>query len=206
MFARTERLLLRPGWAEDAPAIAQAIGDEMIVRNITSAPWPYGPDDAAAFLQDWTSGHPTRFLMIQRTASAPRLIGAIGLESAVAGSAGAPELGYWVARPYWGLGFATEAGRHMVELARTLGHRQIQATHFSDNPASGAVLRKLGFCATGRRLPRFSAGRGAVADSVEYAHDLGSDSKAEGPATASAMRCENPWPSEKREAWRMHAA
>ena len=26
MFARTERLLLRPGWLEDAPALAHAIG------------------------------------------------------------------------------------------------------------------------------------------------------------------------------------
>lgn len=206
MFARTERLLLRPGWAEDAPAIAQTIGDEMIVRNITNAAWPYGPDDAAAFLQGWTSGHPSRFLMIQRTASAPRLIGAIGLETAAADGADVPELGYWIARPYWGLGFATEAGRHMVELARTLGHRKIQAAHFSDNPASGAVLRKLGFCATGRRLPRFSAGRGAVADTVEYAHELGGENQAEGPAAVSAMRCAQTWPSEKREAWRLHAA
>ena len=41
MFARTTRLLLRPGWAEDAEALAQAIGDEMIVRNLSTAPWPY---------------------------------------------------------------------------------------------------------------------------------------------------------------------
>ena len=41
MFARTERLLLRPGWAEDAPALAAAIADEMIVRNLATAPWPY---------------------------------------------------------------------------------------------------------------------------------------------------------------------
>ena len=43
MFARTERLLLRPGWAEDAPALAQAIADEAIVRNLADramALWP----------------------------------------------------------------------------------------------------------------------------------------------------------------------
>ena len=36
MFARTERLLLRPGWGEDAPALARAIADETIVRNLAS--------------------------------------------------------------------------------------------------------------------------------------------------------------------------
>ena len=40
MFARTERLLLRPGWAEDAPALARAIADEQVVRNLATAPWP----------------------------------------------------------------------------------------------------------------------------------------------------------------------
>ena len=50
MFARTERLLLRPGWAEDAPALSQAIADEMIVRNLSSAPWPFGLRDAEAHL------------------------------------------------------------------------------------------------------------------------------------------------------------
>src|SRR3546814_6091276 len=78
MFARTERLLLRPGWREDAPALAQAIGDEAIVRNLARAPWPYRETDAEAFLSGWTDGHPSRFLMVRRTASAPRLIGGIG--------------------------------------------------------------------------------------------------------------------------------
>jgi hypothetical protein len=50
MFARTERLLLRPGWAEDAPALFDAIADERIVCNLASAPWPYRACHAEAFL------------------------------------------------------------------------------------------------------------------------------------------------------------
>src|SRR3546814_6508816 len=73
---------------------------------------------------------------------------------------GEVELGYWVARSYWGLGYATEAGRHMLDLARTLGIPRLTAAHFVDNPASGAVLRKLGFRPTGRRIERASLGRG----------------------------------------------
>src|SRR3546814_19955071 len=80
MFARTERLLLRPGWREDAPALAQAIGDEAIVRNLAPAPWPYREADAEAFLGGGTDGHPSRFLMVRRTASSPRLIGGVGLD------------------------------------------------------------------------------------------------------------------------------
>jgi hypothetical protein len=40
MFTRTERLLLRPGWAEVAPALAATFADERIVRNLATAPWP----------------------------------------------------------------------------------------------------------------------------------------------------------------------
>ena len=50
MFARTEHLLLRPAWAEDAPALFRAIADERVVRNLATAPWPYLPEHA----QSWT--------------------------------------------------------------------------------------------------------------------------------------------------------
>lgn len=200
MFARTERLLLRPGWTEDAPALQRAIGDESIIRNLASVPWPYQPADAEAFLSSWTSGVDSRFLMVQRTASNPRLIGCISLEPR---GSDAPELGYWIARPYWGLGFATEAGRHMIDLAKSLGHRQIRASHFVDNPASGAVLRKLGFRAVPERSQRYSLGRATAAASVDYVHDLNSGESE--PAVPGAMRCVA-WPHDKGEGWHQHAA
>lgn len=204
MFARTERLLLRPGWQEDAPALARAIGDEMIVRNLASAPWPYSEDDARDFLAGWTSASPSRFLMVQRTASSPRIIGGIGMDRMDDGSV---ELGYWVARPFWGLGYATEAGRHMIDLARTMGIPRLVASHFVDNPASGSVLRKLGFRPTGRHVERASRGRGTSAPTIEYARDIaapGNDK--DGGDEPVAMLGKPRWPAEMREDWRLRAA
>ncbi|HCB79059.1 MAG TPA: GNAT family N-acetyltransferase, partial [Erythrobacter sp.] len=40
---------------------------------------------------------------------------------------GQTELGYWIAQPYWGRGFATEAARGVLEVARLLGHQRIEA-------------------------------------------------------------------------------
>ena len=40
MFARTKRLLLRPGWAEDAGTLAEAIGDFAVARNLARVPHP----------------------------------------------------------------------------------------------------------------------------------------------------------------------
>src|SRR6185437_13547807 len=49
MFARTPRLLLRPGFPEDAPALAGIMSDK-IARNLAVVPWPYSLRDAEAFL------------------------------------------------------------------------------------------------------------------------------------------------------------
>ena len=162
MFARTDRLLLRPGWAEDAPALAAAIADERIVRNLATAPWPYGLRDAEAFLASPRDPVLPSFLIFERTDGAPRLVGSCGLGRR---PSGAVELGYWIARAHWGRGFATEASVALIAIARTLGLARLEGSHFVDNPASGRVLEKLGFEPTGITAPRMSCARGTEAQS-----------------------------------------
>ncbi|WP_150294661.1 GNAT family N-acetyltransferase [Sphingobium estronivorans] len=178
MFARTPRLLLRPGWMEDAPALAEAIGDASVLRNLTRAPAVYGLADAEAFLALPQDARLPRLLAFTRTKGPPRLVGGCGIHLA---ADGAPELGYWIARPYWGLGFATEAARAVMQMARAAGVRDVRALHFADNPASGNVLRKIGFRDTGRIESRFSMGRGAAADCLifeEGVSEEGADARA----------------------------
>ena len=160
MFARTKRLLLRPGWAEDAPALAATIADEMIVRNLAKAPWPYGLADAQAFIDAAPDPGLPRFLMFERTDGAPRLVGSCGLHVR---PSGAVEMGYWVARAEWNRGFATEAGAALLDIARALRLPRIEGAHFVDNPASGRVLEKLGFADTGLTGTRHSCARGGEA-------------------------------------------
>jgi RimJ/RimL family protein N-acetyltransferase len=157
MFARTERLLLRPGWAEDAPALARAIADEQVVRNLATAPWPYVLEDAEAFLASPRDPAMPSFLITERTDGEPRIIGSCGLGRR---PSGAVELGYWIGRAHWGKGFATEASRALIEIARTLKLSRLEASHFLDNPASGRVLEKLGFKPTGLSAERYSCARG----------------------------------------------
>ena len=96
MFARTERLLLRPGWQEDAPALARAIGEEAVVRNLATAPWPYGEAQAQEFLAKPIDPDQPRFLIFARTGGAPRLVGGCGISPSPEGEL---EMGYWIARP-----------------------------------------------------------------------------------------------------------
>jgi len=164
MFARTPRLLLRPGWREDAPALAAALGDFAVSGKLARVPWPYRIEDAEEFLAADQTLLPN-LLIFARTLGAPRLVGGIDL---AAGDSGV-ELGYWIARPYWGLGFATEAGRAVVDIAdKALRLPQLIASHFADNPASARVLRKLGFEPTGKAGTRICRARDSVEPSVEY--------------------------------------
>ncbi len=158
MFARTERLLLRPGWVEDAPALFAAIADE--ARNLAGAPWPYALADAAAQLAAPRDPALPSLLIFARGDSAPQLVGSCGLDRR---PSGAVEFGFWIARSFRGRGFAVEAGDALIAIARTLGLARLDASHFVDNPSSGRVLEKLGFRATGLSAPRFSPARGGDA-------------------------------------------
>ena len=157
MFARTPRLLLRPGFPEDAPALAAAIADEAIVRNLAAVPWPYSVRDAEAFLASPRDPILPSFLVFERGNAAPQLVGACGLGRRASGSV---EMGYWIARPFWSRGYATEACSALTEIARTLGLKSLEGSHFLDNPASARVLEKLGFVPLGIVAPRMSCARG----------------------------------------------
>ncbi len=168
MFARTSRLFLRPAWAEDAPELADLLNDAEISSKLTSLPYPYTLADAEAFISSPQSAQTPTCLIFKRGAAA-ELIGGIGLMR----TGGRTELGYWLARPYWGNGCATEAGEAMLRTARAaLGCQEVFAQHALDNPASARVLRKLGFRPTGRVTQTHSLARRDDMPCAEYVIQL----------------------------------
>ena len=171
MFARTKRLTLRPGWREDAPGLAAAIAHESVVSRLSRVPWPYAEEDAANWLTRPRAIDDIFCLILAHETPTPHLVGAIGLHPAEGG--GAHELGYWLTPAAWGRGYATEAGRQVVEIARdALGLRRLVAGHFADNPASGRVLAKLGFRPTGQVVQQYALSRGTEVPCVRVALDL----------------------------------
>ena len=172
MFARTERLLLRPGWPEYASALVAAIGDEAVVRNLSRVPWPYGPAEAEAWLGRPQDERRPQLLIFTRTAGEPQLVGGIGISDLDDGPVEQAELGYWVARAHWGLGIASEAARAMLDLAfHGLRLRRIEAGHFPDNAGSARVLAKLGFAPAGRRTLYRSGRRPSIQPCLWYGID-----------------------------------
>ena len=170
MFARTERLLLRPAWPEDAGALASALADARVARMLARVPHPYTLDHAVARTLEPRAAHEPRFLIDSLESGTPVLVGGIGIADR---DGQGPQFHYWLTPAAWGRGYATEAGRAVIAMARhALPLARLGAWHFADNPASGKVLRKLGFRPTGTMMQRPSAARNDPAPSIEYALDL----------------------------------
>ncbi len=170
MFMITERLFLRPLWPEDTDSLAARLGLECVVRNLGTAPWPYTRAHAEAKIAEdfdaWP--HKVSLAIFMRTDAGPQHVGGIGFGKSTVRER-ETELGYWIAPAYWGLGIAVEAGRAVLEHAfMAWRHERICAGHYLDNPASGKVLRKLGFQPTGERTRYFSIARGHHVDCIEY--------------------------------------
>lgn len=170
MFARTKRLTLRPGWPEDAAAIARAIGHEEVVTKLSRVPWPYTEAHAAEWLATPRTKDNVSLSILAHEEATPRLVGGIGIHPA--GDMDGHELGYWLTPDAWGRGYATEAGRAVLGIARyAMGLKSLRSRYYVDNPASGNVLRKLGFRTTGR-TSTYSLARGREAESITLALDL----------------------------------
>lgn len=155
----TPRLTLRRPLRADADRIAGLVDDFDVARMTTRIPHPYGvtgPDEFWTLAQD-TEG--LELLVIDLVGEGP--VGAIGLSDK---GGLLPEVGYWLGRPYWGEGLATEAVGALLRWSHlACGQRGLLAGHFADNPASGRVLEKAGFLYTGEVQPRFSVARDEVA-------------------------------------------
>lgn len=156
----TERLVLRPlDPVADVAALHRIGRDARVARMMMSiAPeWTLG--QAAAFLDGsrWRGGPGFR-LAIALRAAPERTIGTVGI-------GGDPvSVAFFVDPAHWGLGYATEAvGAFLSVVLPRCGLSGVEADHFADNPASGAVLRKLGFVETGRAVGT-SAAREAAAE------------------------------------------
>jgi ribosomal-protein-alanine N-acetyltransferase len=146
----TERLVLRPFAEADASDLRRLLSDADVARQTLTIPHPY-PDSAAdefiAVLAPAWAARKRAVWAVTRAADRT-LVGGIGLQLTLAHKRA--EVGYWIAKPEWGRGYATEATRCLIAYAfDELGLHRVEAHHFLENPASGRVLVHAGMSAEG---------------------------------------------------------
>jgi RimJ/RimL family protein N-acetyltransferase len=156
---QTERLRLRPFCADDASAFVALAGDLSVARMTSDIPHPLTEADAAPWLR--CEPGEVRYAIEYQG----RLIGGVGYFRR---PSGAGELGFWIGRPWWGQGLATEATRAVVLYGFTSGGLQaFSSSHFVDNVPSRRVLLKLGFESIGQ-ASMWCVARRSMVDVVEY--------------------------------------
>jgi [ribosomal protein S5]-alanine N-acetyltransferase len=155
----TERLVLRPFHRSDAAQFTRLAGDWAVASMTSDIPYPLSQSQAMAWLRPGRGE--VRFAIELNG----QLIGGAGYYRRRSGAA---ELGFWLGRPWWGRGYATEATQAIVrygfETRRLPG---FTSSHFVDNWASAGVLRKLGFEPVGRGTI-ISVARGHDVEAVTY--------------------------------------
>ena len=146
----TPRLILRPFCQSDAMTVQHLAGDRAIADTTLSIPHPY--ENGVA--EEWIDGHKpgyengllATFAIVLRDDS--KLVGAIGLT--VNRSLNKGELGYWIGKPFWNLGYATEATNAVIAFGfDELRLNRIHAVHLTRNSSSGRVMEKAGMLLEG---------------------------------------------------------
>jgi 8-oxo-dGTP diphosphatase len=151
----TERLTLRPLRPDDAEALHRLINDWEVTRTLAVVPFPYRREMA----DDWIAS--TRREIERGVAYHLAITGHEGEQEMLLGSVGmildakqrAGRLGYWVGRRFWGHGVASEAAGRLARWAlANLDLDRLVASVATDNPASAAVLHRIGFRQTGEGM------------------------------------------------------
>jgi ribosomal-protein-alanine N-acetyltransferase len=137
---------LRPS---DETALVLHANDKAVANNLLDRfPHPYTLADA----RDWIAGAQqerpeTSFAICERDA----LIGGIGLMGQSDVYRRTAELGYWLARRFWGRGIGSRVVAAFTPWAfRNFELDRIEACVFSGNEASCRVLKKAGYQLDGR--------------------------------------------------------
>ncbi len=156
----TERLILRPLAPPDAAALHNLVNDWEVACTLANVPFPYPRDLAdewiAATMRELAAGDAYHLAITGWEGAAETLVGVVGLRCEAATRAG--RLGYWVGRRFWGHGVATEAAGRLARWGlANLDLDRLEATVIEGNPASRAVLRRIGFRESGRGTELFRA-------------------------------------------------
>jgi [ribosomal protein S5]-alanine N-acetyltransferase len=137
------RLKLRPTEPADAERFTEIQFNWNVIRMLRLANYPASLEAMTAWLaahaDERRAGTAFRFVVMFED----RVVGCADIDE-IGAERGA--LGYWLDEAVWGRGLAVEAGSALMDWSfETLGLSGLDTGCASDNPASAAVLTRLGF-------------------------------------------------------------
>lgn len=152
LILSTARLRLRPLELTDVAAMHGLANDPEIAANLADMPYPYPREAAEAVVKAMADlsarGEAYAFAVVPCGSESAPLVGVIYL--VVESAHQRAELIYWIGKPFWGHGYATEAVQAVIAFAfNTLQLHRVHASVFAHNAASARVLQKGAFRSEG---------------------------------------------------------
>ena len=163
-MSRSERIAIRGGFylsgpqLTDKPALLEHLNTRDVYNTTLNIPYPYSEADADWWLQkriahNEKQGKAVSFAIRDVDG---KLIGVVSADNFELGDTHKTEIGYWLARDYWGRGIMTDAVKAYVDYAfKELGLLKLMAHVFELNISSARVLEKNGFKLEGRLRKHF---------------------------------------------------
>lgn len=143
----TRSLRLRATRPADAPAIAALLQDRRIAEMTARIPHPYTLRDAETYL----ASPPDDWVRAVERREGGELVGIVSLRALERRAQ--LEIGYWIGRPYWNRGYATEAAQAVIDHAfAVLDAEWVEARCRAVNAASRRVIGKCGFAYSGTAM------------------------------------------------------
>ena len=146
----TNRLLLRPWRERDAEALFKYASNPDVGPR---AGWPPHKTvkESKEIIRTVFHNDTTWAIELKETGEPIGCIGYLPSDGCkIPARDGEPLVGYWIAKPYWNQGICTEALKMVVRhVCKSTSISSLISGHFVDNPASGRVMEKCGFVATG---------------------------------------------------------
>ena len=171
MLIKTTHCTIRSLRNEDAEDLAKHTNNRKIWLNMRDFfPHPYSVQDARMFIASVSSQAPECDFAIEVEGKA---IGTIGFVPGKDVERISAEIGYWLAKPYWGQGIMSAVVRKACDIAITEWElARITAIVFEGNLASVRVLEKSGF-AREARLKKYFKRDGVFSDALLFARVSG---------------------------------
>lgn len=145
-----KRLILNKLDSTDLASIVEYASNARVAEMTLNIPHPYREEDAVFWVNAAHTGFQdgSQYTFAIRLRPDNEFIGGMGLK--INRRFDRAELGYWIAEPFWNMGFATEAAAAVLKFGfEELRLNKIYATHLIENPASGRVMQKNGMVKEG---------------------------------------------------------
>lgn len=153
---QTSHLILKKPTIKDANQIEVLASDYDVAKTTLTIPHPYPKGSAVDFLKRMFAHEEAGNIVVYTITlqNSDELIGFINLTLSPNHQRG--ELGYWIGKLYWGMGYGTEATKAIIDYGfNRLNLNKICAQAFVHNPGSWRIMEKVGMTYEGTLKQHF---------------------------------------------------